>query len=106
MTDDDHDHDPADYDDKNEVEGGDGNVFQYLDLMALKCGVCRQALQRPPRARRGQDHWPRSQSSENEVALFQVSDQQAHPNLHQTISEDSKDTAMIYNDFVVNCLTI
>ena len=56
MTDDDHDHDPADYDDKNEVEDGDGNVFQYLDLMALKCGVCRQALQqalqRPPRARR------------------------------------------------------
>ena len=40
------------------------------------------------------------------MAPFQVSDQQAHPNLHQTISGDSKDTAMIYNDCVVNCLTI
>ena len=54
MTDDDHDHDPADYDAPNEVDDGDGSVFHrfsIFDLMALmRWG--RQAVQRPPRARR------------------------------------------------------
>ena len=38
MTDDDHDHDPADYDAPNEVDDGDGSVFprfSIFDLMAL-----------------------------------------------------------------------
>ena len=50
MTDDDHDHDPAD-DAQNEVENGDGTVFQYFDLMASKCGGAgKQSNDRPEHA--------------------------------------------------------
>ena len=40
MIDDDHDRDSADYDNKKVVAHGDGNVFQYLDLMTLCRAAC------------------------------------------------------------------
>ena len=53
MIDDDHDRDPADYDNKKVVADGDGNVLSISrshDIMS--CGAWRQALQRLPQARR------------------------------------------------------
>lgn len=68
MIDDDHDRDSADYDNKKVVADGDGNVFQYLDLMTL-CRVACEGKHSNDRPKHAAKVWRRANIFWNSLKL-------------------------------------